>query len=126
MNTPFSQTNIEHHLSSKSELTQASITESSRSPQLLPQPKNQYGENFIYPLVFFGFVVTLIYLFRTLFFKSPVIEQFKQPKPTSKYPCLNCKYFNNNPYLMCAVKPQIALTEESKNCSDYQAKNSEV
>jgi hypothetical protein len=121
MNTPFTQASVEPYLSSKLDSTQASTTESSQSPQFAI-PKNQYGENFVYPLVFFSIAVTLIYLFRTLFLKSPVIEQFKPPKQTSKYPCLNCKYFSNNPYLMCAISPQIALTEESKNCSDYQEK----
>ncbi|MGM3305334.1 hypothetical protein ACSQ6I_04980 [Anabaena sp. WFMT] len=34
-------------------------------------------------------------------------------------PCKNCKFFSNNHYLKCAVKPDIVLTEEAINCSEY-------
>ncbi|AFZ56617.1 hypothetical protein H6G54_00470 [Anabaena cylindrica FACHB-243] len=34
-------------------------------------------------------------------------------------PCKNCKFFANNHYLKCAVKPDIVLTEEAINCSEY-------
>ncbi|MBD2296277.1 hypothetical protein H6G06_23040 [Anabaena sphaerica FACHB-251] len=34
-------------------------------------------------------------------------------------PCKNCKFFSNNHYLKCAVKPDTVLTEESINCSEY-------
>ncbi|BAZ79528.1 hypothetical protein PN497_21680 [Sphaerospermopsis kisseleviana CS-549] len=34
-------------------------------------------------------------------------------------PCKNCKFFSNNHYLKCAVRPDIVLTEEAMNCSEY-------
>lgn len=34
-------------------------------------------------------------------------------------PCKNCKFFSNNHYLKCAVNPDIVLTEEAINCSEY-------
>jgi hypothetical protein len=34
-------------------------------------------------------------------------------------PCKNCKFFANNHYLKCAVKPDIVLTEAAINCSEY-------
>jgi hypothetical protein len=34
--------------------------------------------------------------------------------------CYQCKFFNNNPYLKCAVNPSTVLTAEAKNCPDYQ------
>lgn len=40
-----------------------------------------------------------------------------------KIPCANCKFFNNNPYLKCAIRPSEALSEEAINCSDYMAKD---
>ncbi|MEA5616777.1 hypothetical protein VB711_02835 [Cronbergia sp. UHCC 0137] len=36
-----------------------------------------------------------------------------------KVPCKNCKFFSNNHYLKCAVKPDIVMTEEAINCSEY-------
>lgn len=37
-------------------------------------------------------------------------------------PCKNCRFFSNNHYLKCAVKPDIVLTEEAINCSEYSPK----
>lgn len=36
-------------------------------------------------------------------------------------PCTNCRFFTNNPYLKCAVRPSTALTKQAIDCSDYQA-----
>ena len=41
------------------------------------------------------------------------IDYFKQ------VPCKNCRFFNNNHHLKCAVHPCTALTKEAINCSDY-------
>ncbi|TAE61839.1 MAG: hypothetical protein EAZ76_14690 [Nostocales cyanobacterium] len=37
----------------------------------------------------------------------------------NQVPCKNCQFFANNHYLKCAVKPDIVLTEEAINCSEY-------
>lgn len=39
-------------------------------------------------------------------------------------PCKNCKFFANNHYLKCAVKPDIVMTEEAINCPEYCPKKS--
>jgi hypothetical protein len=40
-------------------------------------------------------------------------------KGLEKVPCKNCKFYSNNHYLKCAVKPSIVLTEEAMNCPEY-------
>jgi len=40
-----------------------------------------------------------------------------------KFPCRSCRYFEDNPYLKCAVHPDNALTVRSLNCSDYCPQN---
>ncbi|QNP28565.1 hypothetical protein [Cylindrospermopsis curvispora] len=40
-------------------------------------------------------------------------------KGVSQVPCKNCKFFSNNHYLKCAVKPDIVLTEAAIDCSEY-------
>jgi hypothetical protein len=40
-----------------------------------------------------------------------------------KTACYQCKFFNNNPYLKCAVNPSTVLTTEAKNCPDYQPRS---
>ena len=42
----------------------------------------------------------------------------------TKVPCKNCQYYANNHYLKCAVKPDIVMTEEAKNCSEYAPEQS--
>lgn len=37
-----------------------------------------------------------------------------------QYPCRNCRFFNDNNYIKCAVHPSAALTKQALNCSDYQ------
>ncbi len=34
-------------------------------------------------------------------------------------PCKNCRFYSNNHYLKCAVNPDLVLTEEAVNCSEY-------
>lgn len=34
-------------------------------------------------------------------------------------PCSNCRFFNNNLYLKCAVHPYKVLSEKAIDCSDY-------
>ncbi|MDB9539865.1 hypothetical protein [Anabaenopsis arnoldii] len=40
-----------------------------------------------------------------------------------KVPCKNCRFYSNNHYLKCAVKPSIVMSEEAKDCSEYSPKN---
>ncbi|MEB3179734.1 MAG: hypothetical protein VKL59_11965 [Nostocaceae cyanobacterium] len=41
-------------------------------------------------------------------------------------PCKNCKYFCNNNYLKCAVQPDLVMTEQASDCSDYCPKNGNI
>ncbi len=36
-----------------------------------------------------------------------------------QHPCRNCRFFNDNHFLKCAVRPSTALTKQALNCSDY-------
>ncbi|RCJ23176.1 hypothetical protein A6S26_01055 [Nostoc sp. ATCC 43529] len=40
-----------------------------------------------------------------------------------KVPCKNCRFYSNNNYIKCAVKPSIVLTEEAMNCPEYSPSN---
>jgi hypothetical protein len=44
-------------------------------------------------------------------------------KHLHQVPCRNCRFFESNPYLKCAVHPSLALTEQAFNCSDYCPQN---
>ncbi|MDZ7958581.1 MAG: hypothetical protein RMY34_11995 [Aulosira sp. DedQUE10] len=34
--------------------------------------------------------------------------------------CKNCRFFNENNYIKCAVHPSVALTKQALDCSDYK------
>jgi hypothetical protein len=36
-----------------------------------------------------------------------------------KIPCYNCRFFDNNPHLKCAIQPSLVMSEEAFNCPDY-------
>lgn len=35
------------------------------------------------------------------------------------HPCKTCRFFANNHYLQCAVRPSIVLTKQAMDCPDY-------
>ena len=41
-------------------------------------------------------------------------------KHSHQVPCKNCRFFQNNPYLQCAVHPDTALTPQAIHCSDFR------
>ncbi|MEH1969515.1 MULTISPECIES: hypothetical protein [unclassified Nostoc] len=43
-------------------------------------------------------------------------------KHLQQHSCKNCRFFNNNYFLKCAVHPTTALTKQALNCSDYSPK----
>lgn len=42
-----------------------------------------------------------------------------------KLPCQQCRFYINNPYLKCAVRPMVAMTKQAIDCSDYQIQPSQ-
>jgi hypothetical protein len=41
--------------------------------------------------------------------------------PAQTLPCKSCHFYTHHPYLKCAVRPDIAMTAEAIDCSDYRA-----
>jgi hypothetical protein len=40
-------------------------------------------------------------------------------KQLTQLPCKKCRFFNNNPYMKCAVNPHTAMTKAAMDCTDY-------
>jgi hypothetical protein len=57
-------------------------------------------------------VSTCVYIF-----KGWQREQSRQAK--ERIICDDCKYFNKNNYLQCALQPKTVMTEQSIDCQDY-------
>jgi hypothetical protein len=43
------------------------------------------------------------------------------PKLNCKTPCYRCQYFSDNPYVKCALHPDMVLTEKAIDCQDYHS-----
>lgn len=55
--------------------------------------------------------------------KGRLDDQFECPtNSVSNYRCTQCRYYSKNHFLNCAVQPNIVLTDEANNCSDYSPK----
>ncbi|MCF2151531.1 hypothetical protein IQ276_035025 [Desmonostoc muscorum LEGE 12446] len=70
-----------------------------------------------------GFIIGWV-VFLLILQKIRSFLDYKMVFPTNsshKVPCKSCRFYSNNNYLKCAVKPSIVLTEEARNCSEYSA-----
>ncbi|MEQ9232833.1 hypothetical protein [Coleofasciculus sp. E2-BRE-01] len=96
---------------------------STNSPKGNPSSFEENGGLLLMPLSFMVMAWVVLILVR-----SNVLKSFRNRltpiKRLHQVPCLNCKYFKNDPYLKCAVNPCTVLTEEAANCSDYCSKDS--
>ncbi|MGF1482496.1 MAG: hypothetical protein ACFB4I_23970 [Cyanophyceae cyanobacterium] len=75
----------------------------------------------------FGFVAVawvLVFVSRIGLWKTGG-SQTISPKQCRQSPCLNCRFFRNNPYLKCAVHPSKVLSAEAKDCPDYWSHDSD-
>ncbi|GAB4366616.1 MAG: hypothetical protein Kow00121_04180 [Elainellaceae cyanobacterium] len=73
-------------------------------------------------------IITLTGLCALVFysmFRKQWDEHFPVIKQSSAIPCKNCRFYNQNRYLKCAVHPCIASTREAIRCSDYWPRDSQ-
>ncbi len=84
-------------------------------PENPPSPSNALLTWFpLSCLVIYAVVSTI------LIYHDKVIHYLKRSWVSQpKIPCSTCRFFNDNYYLKCAVRPGAALTQDAINCSDY-------
>jgi hypothetical protein len=46
-------------------------------------------------------------------------KQLSTLRPRQKMQCRDCKFFDSNPYLQCAIHPSTVLTSTAIDCADY-------
>ncbi|MCY7274799.1 MAG: hypothetical protein LH702_13980 [Phormidesmis sp. CAN_BIN44] len=54
---------------------------------------------------------------------KPSRKEIERSRQTAQLPCKKCAYFSNNPYVKCAVNPQIAMTRSANDCGDFHSKD---
>ncbi|MGJ3254554.1 MAG: hypothetical protein ACFE0J_25990 [Elainellaceae cyanobacterium] len=52
-------------------------------------------------------------------------DWYMSRSPLGQIPCSNCRFFNQSPYLKCAVHPTRACTSKAVDCSDYWSKHTD-
>ena len=68
-----------------------------------------------------AFIGISIWVWRSRLKKdSSFSENFKDSTQTN---CTNCRFFNNNSYLKCAVHPTKVLKKSAQECLDYEAEH---
>lgn len=51
-------------------------------------------------------------------------KEVKTNRQLAQYPCKKCQFFNNNPYMKCAVNPHTAMTPAAQDCLDFRSRHS--
>jgi hypothetical protein len=74
------------------------------------------------PLTFNDSVILITPILFVLTTAGIILYRLKQVKTVS-FPCKNCKFYNSNNYLRCAVNPAEVLTEKAKDCRDYTSQD---
>ncbi|MGJ3245721.1 MAG: hypothetical protein ACFE0I_06555 [Elainellaceae cyanobacterium] len=52
-------------------------------------------------------------------------DWYRFRSPMGHIPCSNCRFFNQSPYLKCAVHPMRSCTLKAVDCSDYWSKHTD-
>lgn len=76
------------------------------------------------PLVFVVISWSIIYILPWALWKA---LRYRLVVPSGQrshqIPCVNCRYFNPDPHLQCAVQPSKVLKTEARECPDYCSKS---
>lgn len=74
---------------------------------------------------FFLMAIAWIFMFlqRTTYWKL-LQSRLRHPTQCQKIPCANCRFFNNNPHIQCAVHPCRVLKAGATDCPDYWPQDS--
>ncbi len=85
-------------------------------PSIARNLKNDYTLDLLSVGLFFS---SILLVTATCNYLSKKLQPRIQPPPKNLAPCRNCRYFNSNYHLKCAVHPSSVLTEKAMDCRDY-------
>ena len=80
------------------------------------------GIGLVYLASSFLGIAFIIVIIKQLQARKLIGGQLSINKPFQKIPCTNCQYFNGNIYLKCAVQPSKVMSDQAKDCSDFEPK----
>ena len=87
-------------------------------------PQSNVSSDGATSLIPVGFIAVWTIIIVVYFIVSKATREIVRDVSASLYPanvpCRHCRFFNNNPYLKCTVRPTTAMTGEAIDCSDFQ------
>ena len=95
------------------------VSEVSSNQPELSEPIIPAGGYWLVPISILVITWVAAFISKSMFFNIVRTDKKNSIKPSPKIPCLNCRFFNNDVYLRCAVHPSKALRAEASNCLDY-------
>lgn len=103
-------------------IVEVSLIEEKTDVKQQDEPIVPNGETLLTPIYFVTFTLLLMVLksFKSCKAGKNQIATFNHSNQIS---CKNCRFFNHNYYLKCAVHPDAALKSEEINCHDYHPQN---
>ena len=101
-----------------SDLSETSLSEAPLSKAPLSGLKISNGLVLLVAICFFIMAYSVAFprltgLWKAIRNRKAIIKRSEQ------IPCSNCRFFENNLYLKCAVHPYTVLSEKAIDCSDY-------
>jgi hypothetical protein len=108
-------------------ILQPSIVAQSQPPNPSTRPSNAVAQDallLLVPLCLMALWATVVCMISNIWKSNR--KEMNQAKQLGQLPCKKCQFFNNNPYIKCAVNPHLALTQEAESCSDYRPRDRKV
>lgn len=109
-------------------LEKAEIQSSPDNPILIETPtleKNTQNEGLLFfssglvAIAIVGTLALIALMLKRMAFSKAIDNRLTKTKHNCQVSCENCQFFDNNPYLKCALHPSKVLSPEAKDCSDY-------
>jgi len=96
---------------------------SAQSQRPLEENPASRSDGDVNPFVSAGLLifVLLLFLFKYLKGRKKPSPLSQHPEVRHHHPCSKCRFFNQNPYLQCAVHPENFDQIDVKDCPDFWA-----
>jgi hypothetical protein len=113
-------------------LTKAEIQTSPETPILRETPvieDNNQNEGLLFfssglvAIAIVGTLALIALMLKRMAFSKAIDNRLAKTKHNCQVSCENCQFFDNNPYLKCALHPSKVMSAEAKDCSDYSPRS---
>lgn len=87
--------------------------------QLPTRTVTDFKGGFLFVSVVFVVIASVLSCVKGFKFPKGLSNKLNTIKRSHRIPCSTCRFYNNDPFLKCAVHPSKVLSEEACDCPDY-------